>query len=246
MSALSVRNLSVSYYGKKAISDVSFQIAGGHLVGLIGPNGAGKSTLIKAILGLIPHEQGEVAIAGQPIKMMRKKIAYVPQRSSVDWNFPIVVKDTVLLGTYPHLGLFHRPTKADKEWALACLEQVGLSEFQNNQIGELSGGQQQRVFLARALAQRAEYFFLDEPFAGIDAASEQVIITILKKLRDEGKTVFVVHHDLNKVEQYFDQLIVINNKLIGSGSVDEVFQAEVVQKAFQTPFSRFGQLGVGV
>lgn len=246
MATLRVDNLSVSYYGKKAVDNVSFKVDAGNLVGIVGPNGAGKSTLIKAVLGLIPREQGEVTIDEQPIKATRKQIAYVPQRSVIDWNFPITVKHTVLLGTYPNLGLFRRPSKSDKEWAMECLSKVGLLKFKNNQIGELSGGQQQRVFMARALAQKAQLFFLDEPFAGIDVSSEEVIINILKSLRDEGKTVFVVHHDLSKIEQYFDHLIVINKHLIGSGAVHNIFLPDLMQRAYQTPYSMTGQLGVGV
>lgn len=246
MSAVSIKHLSVSYYGKEAICDVSFTIDNGSLVGVIGPNGAGKSTLMKAILGLIPHDKGDVRIAGEPIKAMRKQIAYVPQRTNIDWNFPILVKDTVLLGTYPNLGLFRRPTKKDKQWAHHCLEQVGLVELVNRQIGELSGGQQQRVFLARALAQKAQYFFLDEPFVGIDVTSEEVIINLLRSLRDEGKVVVVVHHDLSKVKDYFDHLILINKNLIGFGPVENVYLPELMQQAYQRPFMMMGNVEVGV
>lgn len=243
---IDVENLSVSYYGKEVLKNVGFSLGTGKLIGILGPNGAGKSTLIKAVLGLIPCDCGKVTIENQPLKAVRKKIAYVPQRSNIDWDFPIVVKDTVLLGTYPKLGLFHRPKKEDKAWAMECLAKVGMEKFANNQIGELSGGQQQRVFLARALAQKAQHFFLDEPFVGIDVSSEEVIIEILKKLRDEGKTVFVVHHDLTKVENYFDELILINKELVGAGPVARVFRPELMQRAYQAPFSMMGSLGVGV
>lgn len=243
---LKVSHLSVSYHGNEVLRDISFSIDTGKLIGIIGPNGAGKSTMIKAMLGLIPKDRGGIEVYGKPISEMRKKIAYVPQRSNIDWDFPIIVKDTVLLGTYPKLGLFHRPKKKDKEWAMECLGKVGMDKYANNQIGELSGGQQQRVFLARSLAQKAECFFLDEPFVGIDAASEEVIINILKKLRDEGKTVVVVHHDLTKVETYFDELILINKKLIGAGPVDHIFRPELMQMAYQAPLSMLGSLGVGV
>lgn len=243
---LKVSHLSVSYHGNEVLRDISFSIDTGKLIGIIGPNGAGKSTMMKAMLGLIPKDRGGIEVYGKPISEMRKKIAYVPQRSNIDWDFPIIVKDTVLLGTYPKLGLFHRPKKKDKEWAMECLGKVGMDKYANNQIGELSGGQQQRVFLARSLAQKAECFFLDEPFVGIDAASEEVIINILKKLRDEGKTVVVVHHDLTKVETYFDELILINKKLIGAGPVDHIFRPELMQMAYQAPLSMLGSLGVGV
>lgn len=244
--SVEVRNLHVSYYGNEVISNVTFSIESGKLVGIIGPNGAGKSTLMKAVLGLIPKDKGDILFYGKSIKTIQKKIAYVPQRNDIDWDFPITVHDTVLLGTYPSLGLFRRPKRQEKQFALECLQQVGMEDFSERQIGELSGGQQQRVFLARALAQKAELFFLDEPFVGIDAASEKMIINILKDLRKEGKTVFVVHHDLTKVEDYFDDLVLINKELIESGPVKTVFRPELMTKAYQSQFSLFSQMGVGV
>lgn len=245
-STIQAKNISVSYYGKEVLNDVSFSFKTGNLIGILGPNGAGKSTLMKAVLGLIPRDSGEMILDGEPLNAVRKKIAYVPQRSNIDWDFPILVKDTVLLGCYPNLGLFRRPKKKDKEWAMECLAQVGMEAFANRQIGELSGGQQQRVFLARALAQQAHYFFLDEPFVGIDVASEEVIIGILRELRDEGKTVFVVHHDLGKVEHYFDELILINKKLYAAGPVERVFRLDLMEKAYKASFNMMGSLGVGV
>lgn len=244
--SIEVRNLHVSYYGNEVVSDVSFSFDRGNIIGIIGPNGAGKSTLMQAILGLIPKDKGEVSFHGNTIKEVRKRIAYVPQRSKIDWDFPIIVRDTVLLGTYPRLGVFSRPKRAEKELALNCLKQVGMEEFSNRQIGELSGGQQQRIFLARALAQNAEYFFLDEPFVGIDATSEKTIIKILKDLRDAGKTVFVVHHDLSTVENYFDELVIINKELIDSGPVQTVFKPDLVRKAYQVDFSILNKMGAGV
>lgn len=243
---VSVQQLHVSYYGKEVISDINFSFNEGKLVGIIGPNGAGKSTLMKAILGLIPKDRGEVKIFGQGVKDVRKRIAYVPQRSNIDWDFPITVLDTVLIGTYPNVGIFRRPKKADRAWAYECLQKVGMEKFSKRQIGELSGGQQQRVFLARALAQKADLFFLDEPFVGIDVASEEVIIRILKELRDEGKTVFVVHHDLTKVEDYFNDLILVNKKLIDYGPVKQVIKPEVMKRAYQVQFPLFEKMGVGV
>ena len=171
------------------------------------------------------------------LNQIRKDIGYKPQHSNIDWDFPIIVKDTVLLGTYPKLGLFKRPTKKEKDWAMECLVKVGMENFADRQIGELSGGQQQRVFLARALAQEAECFFLDEPFVGIDVSSEEVIINILRELRDQGKTVFVVHHDLMKVGDYFDDLIVVNKTLVGAGPVELIFRPGLMQKAYQDPLS---------
>lgn len=201
---------------------------------------------MKAILSLIPKDRGKVSFKGKPFKSVQKNIAYVQQRSDIDWDFPIIVKDTVLLGTYPKLGLFRRPSKKDKQFALQCLEKVGMEGFSNRQIGELSGGQQQRVFLARALAQRADYFFLDEPFVGIDVSSEETIIQILKDLRDQGKVVFVVHHDLTKVEEYFDDLILMNKQLIESGPVQKVFKPELMTKAYQMQIPTFSKMGVGL
>lgn len=243
---IKVKNLSVSYYGNEVVKNISFSFDTGNLIGIIGPNGAGKSTLMKAVLGLIPKESGTVEICGEPLYHVRKKIAYVPQRSNIDWDFPIVVKDTVLLGTFPNLGLFRRPRRKDKALAAQCLEKVGMQDFSNRQIAELSGGQQQRVFLARALAQKADFFFLDEPFVGIDVASEEVIINILKDLRNAGKTIFVVHHDLSKVENYFDDLILINKELYGAGPVRKVFQTENMERCFNMKIALTQGLEVGV
>lgn len=243
---ISVKDVSVSYYGNEVLKDVNFTFDDGSLIGILGPNGAGKSTLVKAVLGLIPMNSGEVRFGNQPVSEVRKRISYVPQRSNIDWDFPIVVKDTVLLGTYPKLGLFRRPKKEDKEWAMECLEKVGMQDFAKNQIGELSGGQQQRVFLARALAQKADYFFLDEPFVGIDVSSEEVIINILKDLRNAGKTIFVVHHDLMKVKDYFNDIIIINKELYGAGPVTDVFNDDIMGKAYNSNFSVLSSLGVGV
>lgn len=243
---IDVKNMSVSYYGNEVVRNISFSFDTGKLIGIIGPNGAGKSTLMKAMLDLIPKDSGEISICNQSVKALRKKIAYVPQRSNIDWDFPITVRDTVLLGTYPNLKVFRRPGKSEKNWAYQCLEKVGMHQFSKRQIAELSGGQQQRVFLARALAQKADFFFLDEPFVGIDVASEKTIIHILKKLRDEGSTVFVVHHDLSKVEAYFDDLILLNKELIESGSVQEVLQPESMAKAYNMDFSFFNKMEVGL
>ncbi|AIF44093.1 metal ABC transporter ATP-binding protein [Virgibacillus sp. SK37] len=243
-TSISVDQLHVSYYGKEAVRDVSFSIMPGSLVGIIGPNGAGKSTLLKSILGLIPSDKGTVKVQGGEVKLARKKLAYVPQRSNIDWDFPISVIDTALIGTYPKLRMFRRPKKSDKQLAMECLEKVGMSEFKNRQIGELSGGQQQRVFLARALAQQAEIFFLDEPFVGIDISSEETIIKILKELRDQGKTILVVHHDLSKANDYFQQLILLNQELVKFGNVDEVMTPETISRAYQGQLSFLKELVV--
>ncbi|MFD1039456.1 metal ABC transporter ATP-binding protein [Virgibacillus byunsanensis] len=244
ISTISVKDLHVSYFGKEAINGINLSIEPGNLVGIIGPNGAGKSTLLKAMLNLVPIDKGEIDIFGRTIIETRKNIAYVPQRSQIDWDFPIHVLDTVLIGTYPNLRIFNRPKKKDKEWAYECLKQVGMENFYNRQIGELSGGQQQRVFLARALAQKADVFFLDEPFVGIDITSEETIINLLKVLRDKGKSVIVVHHDLSKAKDYFDKLVLLNKELIHFGNVDEVLRPDVMIKAYERELSFLEEIGV--
>ncbi|MBG9543135.1 metal ABC transporter ATP-binding protein [Cytobacillus firmus] len=242
--AISIQDLHVSYFGNEAVTGVSLSVNTGNLVGIIGPNGAGKSTFLKAMLNLIPKDKGAVKVMGKPITEVRKSIAYVPQRNDIDWDFPITVLDAVLIGTYPHLKLFRRPKKKDKEWAMECLQRVGMQEFSKRQIGELSGGQQQRVFLARALAQKADLFFLDEPFVGVDVSSEETIVNILKELCRQGKTVIVVHHDLSKANDYFNQLILLNKELISFGTVEEVFKPDVITKAYQGQFAFMNEIGV--
>ncbi|MCJ2146963.1 metal ABC transporter ATP-binding protein [Bacillus sp. B19-2] len=236
--AITVKDLYVSYHGAEALRNINFSLDQGMMAGVIGPNGAGKSTLLKAMLQLIPKDKGDIRLLGKPLKDVRKQIAYVPQRNDMDWTFPINVLDTVILGTYPELGLFRRPKKHDKDWAYHCLEKVGMEAYAKRQIGELSGGQQQRVFLARALAQKAELFCLDEPFVGIDVTSEEMIVSILKELRDQGKTVLVVHHDLSKADSYFNELILLNKELIQKGPVSDILNPDVMMKAYesQLPF----------
>lgn len=235
---IQVKDLTVSYYGYVAIEKINFTFEKGNLIGIIGPNGAGKSTLIQAMLSLIPRDFGTVLFDGKPMRKVRKKVAYVQQRKDIDWDFPILVKDVVLLGTYPQLKLMQRPSKADRELALSCLKKVGMENYADQQIGELSGGQQQRVFLARTLAQKADYFFLDEPFVGVDMTNERKIIQLLKEMRDEGKTIFVVHHDLTKLEEYFDQLLLLNKRLISFGKVQDVLTEENMAKAYNIQFSQ--------
>ncbi|AND40298.1 metal ABC transporter ATP-binding protein [Cytobacillus oceanisediminis] len=244
--AISIEDLHVSYFGNEAVTGVSLTVNTGNLVGIIGPNGAGKSTFLKAMLNLIPKDKGAVRVMGKSIAEVRKSIAYVPQRNAIDWDFPITVHDAVLIGTYPHLKLFRRPKKKDKEWAMECLQRVGMQEFSKRQIGELSGGQQQRVFLARALAQKADLFFLDEPFVGVDVSSEETIVNILKELCRQGKTVIVVHHDLSKANDYFNQIILLNKELISFGTVEEVFKPEVIAKAYKGQFAFMNEIGVSL
>lgn len=245
-SSLKVDNLCVSYQGKEAVKEISFSIMPGKIVGIIGPNGAGKSTLIKAILQLIKIDKGDVLINGRNFTEQRKRVAYVPQRNDIDWSFPINVLDTVLLGTYPKLGLFKKPKKTEIEWAFQCLEKVGMEELSKRQIGELSGGQQQRVFLARALAQRPDVFLLDEPFVGIDVSSEAKIMSILKDLKTDGKTILVVHHDLSKVTDYFNQVMILNKELIGFGDTNIVFHPDILSRAYSSQYSIFNKVGVGI
>lgn len=230
--AVEVEQLTVNYDKTPVLWDVSFAIPQGKLIGVIGPNGAGKSTLLKAMLGIVKPLSGKVVFFSQPLKKALKKIAYVPQRSSVDWDFPITVIDLVLMGRYGTLGPFKWPRAADKEAARSALEMVGMSAFEDRQIGQLSGGQQQRIFIARALVQDAEIYLMDEPFAGVDMATEQEIIGLLDQLKKAGKTIFLVHHDLNSVEHYFDWVILLNTSLIASGATKEVFHAENIERAY--------------
>lgn len=239
MYALNIQDLSVSYHGKPALRTINIAILPGSLVGIIGPNGAGKSTFIKALLDLIPKDNGSVRIFGKTFSEQRQLVAYVPQRNNIDWDFPINVLETVLLGTYPSLGIFKRPKKADKARALACLKKVGMEDYHDRQIGELSGGQQQRVFLARALVQEPEILLLDEPFVGIDILSEENMMNILRDLKSAGKTILVVHHDLSKVDTYFEQLLVLNKKQIGYGDVKEVVRNGVINQAYLGQLSIF-------
>lgn len=244
MYALNIQDLSVSYHGKPALSTINISVLAGSLVGIIGPNGAGKSTFIKALLDLISKDNGSVRIFGKTFTEQRHLVAYVPQRNNIDWDFPINVLETVLLGTYPSLGIFRKPKKADKARALAGLKKVGMEDFRDRQIGELSGGQQQRVFLARALVQEPEILLLDEPFVGIDILSEENIMKILRDLKEAGKTILVVHHDLSKVDTYFEQLLVLNKKQIGYGDVEQVIQNGVINEAYLGQLSIFEKVEV--
>src|SRR5262245_48224751 len=230
--ALLVDQLSVNYDKTPVLWDVSFAIPQGKLVGIIGPNGAGKSTLIKAVLGLVEPLTGYAELLGRPLKKVRKQVAYVPQRESVDWDFPITAAELVLMGRYGRLGLLRWPRKADRAAAEYYLDKVGMAAYAQRQISQLSGGQQQRVFIARALLQEADLFFLDEPFAGIDMATEQMIMDLLHQLKQEGKTVFMIHHDLNTVEQYFDWLILLNMRLVAAGPTHEVFNPDTFYATF--------------
>ena len=229
---LDVHDVTVAYHRKPVLWDIDLTLAEPNLVGIIGPNGAGKSTLIKAILGLVPLASGSVSVFGQPIDNQRRLIGYVPQRESVDWEFPVDVLDVVLMGTYGQLGWFRRPGARQRQWARQCLEHVGLADLAHRQIGQLSGGQQQRTFLARALAQQAEIYFMDEPMAGVDAATEEVIFNLLRELRAQGKTVLVVHHDLRTVPRYFERVVLLNMRLVATGPTDATFTPENLYKTY--------------
>lgn len=230
--AFEIHDMTVAYQRRPVLWDIDLTIPEGNLVGIVGPNGAGKTTLIKAALGLVPLASGKVEIYGKSYSEQRQLVGYVPQRESVDWDFPVTVRDVVLMGTYGRLGWFRRPGKAEREIADQCLEQVGMAAYASRQIRQLSGGQQQRVFLARALAQDAQLYFLDEPFAGVDAATESAIFELLHTLRSSGKTVLVVHHDLQTVREYFDHVILLNMRLIACGAVDTTFTNDNLQKTY--------------
>jgi manganese/zinc/iron transport system ATP- binding protein len=229
---LDIHDVTVAYHRRPVLWDVDLTLEEPQIVAICGPNGAGKSTLIKAVLGLVPVASGEVRVFGQPLGAVRKRVGYVPQRESVDWDFPVSVLDVVLMGTYGRLGWFRRPGKAEREWSRACLAKVGLSGYERQQIGQLSGGQQQRVFLARALAQRADMYFMDEPMAGVDAATERAIFEVLTELRSQGKTIIAVHHDLRTVPQYFDYVVLLNVRLVAAGPREMVFTPENLRRTY--------------
>lgn len=221
-------------YGKSSpvIQDINLKIPKGKIVGIVGPNGAGKSTLIKAVMGLVPKCSGKIYIFGHPFKKALRQIGYMPQRENIDWDFPVSVYDVVMMGRYQRLGLFKNPQDEDKDIVHNCIDKVALTEFKDRQIGALSGGQQQRVFLARGLAQESDLYFMDEPFSGVDARTEQLIMTVLQELRDKGKTLIVIHHDLATVRDHFDYVVLINKNVIAAGPTQDVFIIENLEKAY--------------
>ncbi len=229
---IQVKGVSVSYHTKRVLTNINLNIAGGSVVGVVGPNGAGKSTLFKSILGLIEYNTGEIKVLGQDIEDVRKRVVYVPQKDDVDWTFPATVMDIVLMGRYPHKKILQRINKEDKRIAMEALEEMGIAELSNRQIGALSGGQQQRVFIARSLAQGGDIMLLDEPFVGVDMTTEEKIIQLLKKLAAQGKTLLVVHHDLAVVDEYFDKVILLNQRLIAYGDTDVTFTKENMAKTY--------------
>lgn len=233
--------LSVNYEKNPVLWDISLKIPQGLLVGIIGPNGAGKSTLIKTALGLVKPLSGSISFFGLPLEKVRSKVAYVPQRESVDWDFPITVLELVLMGSFGQLGLFKRPGKKLKKKAEEILLKVGMLAYKDRQISQLSGGQQQRAFIARALMQDAELYFMDEPFVGIDFATSKIIWNILEGLRNEGKTIVIVHHDLSSIRQYFDWVIMLNMRLVGFGPVETIFTDDMVHKTYGQSHDLFGE-----
>ena len=229
---LSIQDMSVAYHRKPVLWDVDLQIPEGKLVGIVGPNGAGKSTLIKAVMDLVPKASGRVLIYGKPYRKNRSRVGYVPQRESVDWDFPVNALDVVTMGCYGKIGWFRPVTRRYREAALAALDRVGIADLAQRQISQLSGGQQQRAFLARALVQEADLYLMDEPFAAVDAATEKAIVDILRDLRAQGRTALVVHHDLPTVPEYFDYVILINMRIVAHGPTVEVFTQENLRKTY--------------
>ena len=229
---VSIHDMTVAYQQRPVLWDVDYDAPEGSLVGIVGPNGAGKSTLLKAVLDLVPKASGRVMIYGQPYRRQRRLVGYVPQRESIDWDFPVSALDVVLMGRYGRIGWFRPVTRAHRRAALDALARVGLADLARRQISQLSGGQQQRVFLARALAQEARVYFMDEPLASVDATTERTIIAILRELRDEGRTVLVVHHDLQTVPDYFDHVLLLNMRVVAHGPTDRTFTAENLRKTY--------------
>jgi manganese/zinc/iron transport system ATP- binding protein len=230
--AVEVHDLTVAYQAQPVLWDVDLSLPEGRLIAIVGPNGAGKSTLLKAMLGLVRPTTGWIQIFGAPYEQRRSWVGYVPQRESVDWDFPTSALDVVTMGLYGRIGWLRRPTARDRQSALACLEKVGIRDLAHRQISQLSGGQQQRVFLARALAQEAKLYLMDEPFAGVDATTERAILALLQELRDQGRTVVAVHHDLQTVADYFDHVVLLNLRLVAAGPIGATFTQENIQRTY--------------
>ncbi len=241
--SIELKGVSVAYEQKRVLSNIFLKILPGYVYGLIGPNGAGKSSLFKAILNLVAPNSGEIKVLNSAVKDMLTKIAYVPQKDEVDWTFPATVYDIVAMGRYPHKKLLERMNAQDKKIIQESMEKLDIVKLKDKQIGELSGGQQQRVFLARALSQQAEILLMDEPFVGVDIKTELKIIAILKDLAKSGKTVLVVHHDLDSVQSYFDRVILINVKLMAYGDTSQVFTKENISATFASPSHLFQNTG---
>ena len=236
--AVCLKGLTVAYDAQPVLWNVNLDVPQGVVMGIVGPNGAGKSTLLKAVLNIVRPLAGQIEVFGRSYRASRYRVGYVPQRAGVDWDFPISVLDLVLMGTYGQLGWFHRPGADERRRALESLERVGMSGFANQQIGELSGGQQQRVFLARAFVQNAEVLLMDEPFAGVDATTEQAIVDLMHGLRQNGKTLLIVHHDLTTVSDYFDHVALLNRQIIAAGQIEDAFNMDFLEKTYGGPLVR--------
>ena len=242
-SPLLVEDVTVAYHHRPVLWNIDYQAPRGKLIAIVGPNGSGKTTLIKATLDLVPRAAGQVLIFGEPYRQQRHRVGYVPQRTSVDWDFPVSALDVVAMGMYRQIGWLRPVSRKYRDAAKQALDRVGMLDFASRQINQLSGGQQQRVFLARALAQNADLYFMDEPFAGVDAATERAIVDILRQLRESGKTVIVVHHDLQTVHEYFDEVVLLNMRLIAAGPTADVFTPENLRKTYGGKLALLDQLG---
>lgn len=242
-SPMSIHDMTVAYHRRPVLWDIDYNTPPGNLIAIVGPNGAGKSTLIKAVLNLVPTVSGQVSFFGEPYKKQRRRVGYVPQRSSVDWDFPVNALEVVTMGLYRSIGWFRPVTKKHRQAAMAALDRVGMADYAKRQISQLSGGQQQRVFLARALAQEADLYLMDEPFAGVDAATERAIVAVLRELKDAGRTAMVVHHDLQTVQEYFDEVVLLNMRLIASGPVGDVFTEENLRATYGGKLALLDRVG---
>ena len=231
-SPLSIHDLTVAYNRKPVLWDIEYEAPDRSLIAIVGPNGAGKSTLLRAVLGLVPAASGLVEVYGRPVARQRHLIGYVPQRGSVDWDFPVSALEVVAMGLYGRIGWLRPVARRHRETARACLDQVGMADYADRQISQLSGGQQQRVFLARALAQEAKLYFMDEPFAGVDAATETAIVDVLHRLKDEGRTVIAVHHDLQTVPEYFEHVLLLNGRVVAAGPMTEAFTPDNLRRTY--------------
>lgn len=243
--AVEVHNLTASYMRKPVLWDIDFRLPAGKLIGIVGPNGSGKTTLLRCMMGLMEPDSGYVRLFGESLSNVRDRVSYVPQRESVDWNFPASVQEIAEMGRYRRGKMWRALSKKDKEIAKEALEKVGMLEFAHRQISQLSGGQQQRVFLARSLAQQADLYIMDEPFVGVDAATENAILTLLQEMKAQQKTVLIVHHDLQTAHEFFDWTVLLNTRLVKYGPRDEVFQSEYLQEAYGgrlTVLARLGEL----
>ncbi len=242
-TALEIHNVTVTYDRRPVLWDIDFSLPEGQLVGIVGPNGSGKTTLLKSIMGLVEPSSGYVRLFDQPLDEVRSRISYVPQRESVDWDFPVSVRQVVRMGRYRRGNMFSRLSAEDKRKADEALEKVGMSTFADRQISQLSGGQQQRVFIARSLAQEADLYLMDEPFAGVDAASEDAILTLLRTMKEAGKTVIIVHHDLQTAREFFDWMVLLNTRLVGVGPIEEVFTADHLREAYGGQLTILAKVG---